>query len=158
MVKEEDMEQFWVGPKWIMLLKEKVSHWGEQGILRELGFLFGPLWTLHLESWKDVERRTVSEAMKVSNKCRRVTKKTSFIQLFIQRINHSTSIYRAPTICQLSWCTDDSNEGGDGGIYRWHELQRKRRFYGKRVSNSLETGGKVVPPHHRHHHWRLQEG
>lgn len=60
---------------------------------------------------KDVERSTVNEAMKVSNKCRRVTKKTSFIQLFIQRINHSTSIHGVPTICQLSWCTDDSNEG-----------------------------------------------
>lgn len=60
---------------------------------------------------KDIESSTVSKAMKVSNKCRRVTKKTSFIQLFIQRINHSTSIYGAPTICQLSWCTDDSNEG-----------------------------------------------
>lgn len=28
---------------------------------------------------KDIERSTVSKAMKVSNKCRRVTKKTSFI-------------------------------------------------------------------------------
>lgn len=48
-------------------------------------------------------------------------------------------------------------KGLDGGIDRWHELQRKRRFYGKIGSNNLETesGGKVVPPHHQHH-WRLQ--
>lgn len=30
-------------------------------------------------------------------------------------------------------------KGLDGGIDRWYELQRKRRFYGKIGSNSLET-------------------
>ena len=37
-VKQEDMEQFWVWPGQSKLVKGKVSHRGDQEVMRELGF------------------------------------------------------------------------------------------------------------------------